>query len=149
MTTKKTLKSKTEDDLSEDNDDPRFAAIHTGRRVPVYRKFGEFQTKRLREIFYNILQNIDESSIIETLPGELCKRQKLISRADALKQIHFPPENSNLLEYESFRSAAHLRLIFEEFFLGFIFASTQTRRTQKRTERNDNRNFRHDSQANE
>ncbi|HYE64426.1 MAG TPA: hypothetical protein VD966_02515, partial [Pyrinomonadaceae bacterium] len=31
-------------------DDPALAAIHVGRRVPVYRKLGEFRAKRLREI---------------------------------------------------------------------------------------------------
>ena len=119
-------------ELSEDNDDPRFVVIHTGRRVPVYRKFGGFQTKRLREIIYNILQNIDESSIVETLPKELCNRQKLISRAEAIKQIHFPPENSNLPEYQSFRSAAHLRLIFEEFF--WVSFSLQLKRGERKKE---------------
>ncbi len=121
-----------EDELSEDNDDPRFAMIHTGRRVPVYRKFGEFQTKRLREIIYNVLQNIDKSTIGETLPEELLKRQNLISRADALQQIHFPPDESNLLEYESFRSAAHLRLIFEEFF--WVSFSLQLKRGERKKE---------------
>ena len=90
--------------------------IHVGRRVPVYRKLGQFQTKRLREIFYNILQILDKSSIKETLPEDLCKRQNLISRAAAIEGIHFPPENSDIAEYAAARSDAHKRLIFEEFF---------------------------------
>jgi ATP-dependent DNA helicase RecG len=40
----------------------------------------------------------------------------MIPRAQALAEIHFPPEDSNLVEYETFRSNAHRRLIFEEFF---------------------------------
>jgi len=105
-----------DEDLIEDADDPKFAIIHVGRRVPVYRKLGAFQTKRLREIIYNILQNLDKSSVKETLPEDLCKRQNLISRAAALEEIHFPPEDSNITEYASARSNAHRRLIFEEFF---------------------------------
>ncbi len=90
--------------------------IHTARRVPVYRKLGQFQTKRLREIVFNILQNVDKSSIVETLPEDLCSRQKLIPRARAIEEIHFPPEKVSLLDYAKARSDAHLRLIFEEFF---------------------------------
>ena len=112
----KTKDQISEDELLEDTDNPEFAMIHTGRRVPVYRKTGQFQTKRLREIIFSVLQNLDKSSVRETLPEDLCKRQNLISRAEAIEQIHFPPENSDISEYAAARSAAHRRLIFEEFF---------------------------------
>lgn len=105
-----------DDDLSEDTATPELAMVHVGRRVPVYRKFGEFQTKRLREIIFNILQNIDISTIEETLPKELCERQNLVSRSKAIEGIHFPPDDSNLNDYVVARSDAHKRLIFEEFF---------------------------------
>ena len=105
-----------EEDLIEDSDNPEFSAIHVGRRVPVYRKLGQFQTKRLREIIFNILQILDKTTIQETLPEDLCKRQNLISRAEAVEEIHFPPDNSDINEYATARSNAHRRLIFEEFF---------------------------------
>ncbi|MGI9034757.1 MAG: hypothetical protein ACR2GD_01845, partial [Pyrinomonadaceae bacterium] len=98
---KENLKSKIqnpkseEDEFGDEESDPRLAMIHTGRRVPVYRKLGEFQTKRLREIIFNLLQNVDESSVKENLPDELVTRQKLVGRFQALREIHFPPENSN------------------------------------------------------
>jgi len=96
--------------------DPEFAVIHTARRVPVYRKLGPFMTKRLREIVFGVIQALDRSSISESLPDELLKEHKLMPRAEALIEIHFPPDDSTILEYESFRSRAHRRLIFEEFF---------------------------------
>lgn len=104
------------DEFGDEETDPRLAMIHTGRRVPVYRKLGEFQTKRLREIVYKILENLDESSVKESLPQDLIEKQKLISKFQALKEIHFPPETACLSEYAMARSAAHKRLIFEEFF---------------------------------
>ena len=111
------LKTEVDDeDLIEEIDNPEYAMIHVGRRVPVYRKLGQFQTKRLREIVYNILENLDASSVEDKLPPDLIERQKLISRFQAIKEIHFPPENSSISEYEMARSAAHRRLIFEEFF---------------------------------
>jgi ATP-dependent DNA helicase RecG len=104
-----------EDDEAE-TADPRLAAIHVGRRVPVYRKLGEFPAKRLREIMHAIFAHIDDAEITETLPPDLIGRQRLISRAEALRRIHFPAEDAPLADYERARSPAHLRLIFEEFF---------------------------------
>ena len=96
--------------------DPALAAIHVARRVPVYRKLGEFRTKRLREIVHAVLSQIEDEAFEETLPAELIKRQKLAPRAEAIRKIHFPSDDAPLAEYERARSPAHIRLIFEEFF---------------------------------
>ena len=125
-------RDETEDELLEDTDNPEFAMIHTGRRVPVYRKLGQFQTKRLREIIFSVLQNLDKSSVKETLPEDLCHRQKLISRAQAIEEIHFPPEDSSISEYEMARSAAHRRLILEEFF--WVSFALQLKRGERKKE---------------
>ena len=114
----KTTDIEEDDDLLEDDADadPTLAAIHVGRRVPVYRKLGQFRTKRLREIIHAVLDQIDEESTPESLPSDLIERKKLINRVEALKRIHFPSERDSLVQYERARSSAHLRLIFEEFF---------------------------------
>jgi ATP-dependent DNA helicase RecG len=109
-------KAKSIDDEEEESGDPALAAIHVGRRVPVYRKLGEFRTKRLRELMHATLARLPDEEIAETLPADLVGRQKLISRAEALRRIHFPTEDVPLADYERARSPAHLRLIFEEFF---------------------------------
>jgi ATP-dependent DNA helicase RecG len=96
--------------------DPALAAIHIGRRVPVYRKLSDFRPKQLREIIHRTLEAIPDESMPETFPVELRQRQDLISRSEALRRIHFPSEDAPLDEYEQSRSPAHLRLIFEEFF---------------------------------
>ena len=97
-------------------DDPALAAIHVGRRVPVYRKLGEFRSKRLREIMHATLARIESDAITETLPGDLRARQHLIGHGEAIRRIHFPADDAPLAQYERGRSPAHLRLIFEEFF---------------------------------
>jgi len=105
------------EDAAEDAaDDPALAAIHVGRRVPVYRKLGEFRSKRLREIMHAVLELLPDEAITETLPEDLRARQRLISRVEALRRIHFPTEDVPVADYERARSPAHLRLIFEEFF---------------------------------
>jgi ATP-dependent DNA helicase RecG len=106
--------------------DPALAAIHVARRVPVYRKLGEFRTKRLREIVHAVLSKLDDSAFEETLPADLITRRHLASRAEATRRIHFPSDDAPLAEYESARSPAHVRLIFEEFF--WVAVAIQLRR---------------------
>lgn len=97
--------------------DPAIAAIHAGRSVPVYRKLGDLSSKRLREIIYALLDAIPAESFTETLPKELRRRQHLIERDRAYREIHFPSDPSSLPQYERQRSPAQIRFIFEEFFL--------------------------------
>ena len=99
-----------------DSGDPALAVIHTGRRVPIYRKLGEFSSKRVREVIHAVLSLLPDSAFPETLPADLRQRKKLIARAAAVRQIHFPPEDTPLAPYDQARSPAHLRLIFEDFF---------------------------------
>jgi len=96
--------------------DPTLAAIHVGRRVPVYRKLGDFNSKRVREIMHAVLANLDDKDIPETLPSELRQRNRLSGRAQAIREIHFPPPDASMSDYEQSRSGAHLRMIFEDFF---------------------------------
>src|SRR5438552_1555066 len=87
--------------------DPALAAIHVGRCVPVYRKLDDLRPKQLREMIHAVLKSIPAEVIAETLPADLRKRQSLPARADALRQIHFPPENAALADYDRARSPVH------------------------------------------
>ena len=98
--------------IDDDDSDP----IHTGRRVPVYRKLGEIRTKQLRSIMHHVLERLDWSEMEEDLPGEVLDRGKLIGKQTALRQVHFPAEDVPLELYNKFDAPAHRRLIFEEFF---------------------------------
>ena len=96
--------------------DPTLAAVHVGRRVPIYRKLGDFRTKRLREIVHEVLARLPGKAIEETLPADLRSRHGIVARAEALRHAHFPKEDASLDEYNAMRSPAHRRLIFEELF---------------------------------
>lgn len=121
-----------EDQIEDDAFDPTLAAIHVGRRVPVYRKLGDFNSKRVREIMHASLALLDDKAIPETLPTDLRERNKLIGRAQALREIHFPPPDCSMIDYERARSLAHLRLIFEDFFwLSFAVALKRGRRIKE------------------
>ena len=98
------------------DDDDSTDSIHTGRRVPVYRKLGEVRTRQLRSIMHHIVERLDFSTIEEVIPQDVLSRNTLISRQDALRQIHFPAEDASIELYNKAQSPAHRRLIFEEFF---------------------------------
>jgi ATP-dependent DNA helicase RecG len=116
----------------EDDGDPALARIHAGRTVPIYRKLGEAQSKRIREIIHGVLAQLTDKAIIESLPADLLQRKHLVGRPRALREIHFPPEEAKLSDYENARSAAHLRLIFEDFFwLSFGLQLKRGRRTKE------------------
>jgi ATP-dependent DNA helicase RecG len=125
--------SETDDENGlEEPSDPALAAIHVGRRVPVYRKLGEFRTKRLREIMHAVLSRLGDEAFDETLPEDLVARRKLATRAEALRHIHFPADDCAIAEYERARSPAHLRLIFEEFF--WVSVALTLRRAERERE---------------
>jgi ATP-dependent DNA helicase RecG len=90
--------------------------IHTGRVVPVYEKTGQLTAKMQRSLVHQALQAMP-AQLPDPLPAAVRARQKLIDRRAALEQVHFPEADASIAELNAFRSAAHRRLIFEEFFL--------------------------------
>ena len=120
------------DDLLEDIGRPEFANIHTSRSVPVYRKLGPFQTKRLREIIFAVLNGLDNDSVVDDLPIETLKRHELVARRQAVFEIHFPPPDVPVTAYERFVSPAQKRLIFDEFF--WLSLALQLRRGTRKKE---------------
>ena len=90
--------------------------LHTGRIVPVYEKTGSLTTKMQRVLVHQALAQLPPS-LPDPIPPAIRESQHLIDRRQALADVHFPPEGSGLDELNAFRSAAHRRLIFEEFFL--------------------------------
>ena len=124
-----------DDSEDDEHSDPAFAAVHAGRRVPVYRKLGDFNSKRLREIIHAVLELLPDSEIPETLPAELLRQAKLIPRSQALREIHFPPPEASMSDYDQCRSRAHVRMIFEDFFwLTFAVGLKRGKRVQERKE---------------
>jgi ATP-dependent DNA helicase RecG len=101
--------------LSDEDDDSETNAIHTARRVPVYRKLGDFRTRQLRSIFHHVISKLSPE-VSENLPAEIVARNNLIPRGEALRKIHFPGDDVPIEHYQQAQSPAHRRLIFEEFF---------------------------------
>jgi len=91
-------------------------STEAGRIVPIYEAIGAISSRMLRRSIYFALENL-ASPPADPLPPDLLARYSFPSRRDALRFAHFPPPNVSLDKLNSFRSPAHLRLIFEELFL--------------------------------
>jgi ATP-dependent DNA helicase RecG len=101
-------------ELLTDEDEDAEAALHVGRVVPVYEAISKVNTRALRTIVHRALEQI--APIVDDLPPSIVRRFKLIDRWTAVRQVHFPPPDSDLRLLNAFRSPAQFRLIFEEFF---------------------------------
>jgi ATP-dependent DNA helicase RecG len=91
------------------------ASLHTGRIVPIYEAAGKVTARALRMLMHRILESVPLPKD-DPLPEHIRQRLKLLARADAIRGLHFPPPDSDLRLLNAFRSPAHFRLIFEEFF---------------------------------
>ncbi|MBX3279822.1 MAG: ATP-dependent DNA helicase RecG [Acidobacteria bacterium] len=100
-------------DDEEENESPETGAIHTSRRVPIYRKLGDIRTRQLRSVFHHLLKSLEE--IPESIPSDVIRRHALLGRDAALRRVHFPADDAPIEHYNEVKSAAHHRLIFEEF----------------------------------
>ena len=90
-------------------------STEVGRIVPIYESIGNLSPRMLRRIIYTALSNLS-SAVPDPLPAEIRERYRFPSRREALTYAHFPPQDEALDMLNSFRSPAHQRMIFEEFF---------------------------------
>jgi ATP-dependent DNA helicase RecG len=90
------------------------ASLHTGRVVPIYEAAGKVSTRVLRALIHRVLESLP--AMQDSLPPRILQTLKLPSLWDAIRQLHFPPQDSDLRLLNAFRSPAQFRLIFEEFF---------------------------------
>ncbi|MGH9797330.1 MAG: OB-fold nucleic acid binding domain-containing protein, partial [Candidatus Polarisedimenticolia bacterium] len=106
--------------LARDGDE----AIHTGRVVPIYPRLPGLSSRSIRRLTHAILRDLPED-LGDPLPAEMTRTRGFPSRRHALEQVHFPPPGTDPARLAAFGTAAHRRLIFEEFFflqLGFALA---------------------------
>jgi len=81
--------------------------VQTDRLLPVYRAIKGLKSQLVRKILAELRPLI--TMLPETLPSELVKSEKLLSRADALLAIHFPKTSEDVAK-------ARERLAYEELF---------------------------------
>ena len=114
--------------LSED-DDAVEMALHLGRVVPVYEAVSKISTRVLRAMVHRVLEELPP--VADELPEEVRRRLKLPDRWTAIRETHFPPQDTDMRLLNAFRSQAQFRLIFEEFF--WLECGVALKRSKART----------------
>ncbi len=114
-------------------DEEQETALHTGRIVPVYEGgSGRVVTPRIvRSIINRVLAEM--APIDDSLPAAIRERLKLTDYWRSIQALHFPEPGTDLRTLNAFRSPAHWRLIFEEFF--WLECGLALKRIEARKER--------------
>jgi ATP-dependent DNA helicase RecG len=95
-------------------DEDSDSSLHTGRIVPVYEAAAKITTRIFRTIVSRVLETLPP--IPDALPDHIRARLKLPDRWASVRTVHFPDESQDVRLLNGFRSQAHVRIIFEEFF---------------------------------
>jgi len=98
--------------VAEDKD----SFIHTNRIVPIYRLTEGISQKQFRKIMFGIVRDHTDG-ISDPLPVEIMERNNLRPLAEAIQQLHFPEDGTEISLLNSSESTYHARLAFDELFL--------------------------------
>ena len=93
-----------------------------GRVVPVYPGPADHQHPALRKLMKRLCDELAPLAV-DDLPPAVRARRRLLGRALALREAHFPPSGTEPLRAAARATPAFRRLIFEElFFLQLVLA---------------------------
>lgn len=113
-------------------DDEQDTSLHTGRIVPVYEGGGKVVTPRVvRSVIHRVLSEVPP--LPDSLPAAVRQRLKLPDYWHSIQALHFPEPGTDLRTLNAFRSSAHWRMIFEEFF--WLECGLALKRIEARKER--------------
>src|ERR1700677_14782 len=73
--------------------------LEVGRITPVYESLGgsKLASRWQRKVIFNLLEAM-RGAIPECLPAEMLARLKLPGRETALREVHYPPEGTSLMQ---------------------------------------------------
>jgi ATP-dependent DNA helicase RecG len=108
-------------------------SLEIGRIVPIYESIGQARlTPRwFRRVIRTALENLTPD-LPEPIPAAVRSRLGLVSPQEALWTVHWPEPGESLQDLQSWRTPAHIRLIFDELF--FIELGLELKRRQQKAE---------------
>ncbi len=86
-----------------------------GRIVPFYTGPADHQHPALRKLMKRLCEEY-APLVVEDLPAEVGARRRLPTRAEALREAHFPSAGTDVLTAAARATPAFRRLVFEELF---------------------------------
>jgi ATP-dependent DNA helicase RecG len=119
--------------LPDSSDDAETRLLEVGRITPVYESLSGSQlaSRWQRKVIFHLLESM-RGQVQECLPQAMLARLDLPSREIALREVHFPAEETSLSQLQSANTAAHRRLIFEELFFLELGLELKRRRMRER-----------------
>ena len=107
--------------------------LEVGRITPVYESLGgaRLASRWQRRTIYNLLEAL-RGAVPECLPRKMLARLDLPAREAALREVHFPPEETPFALLQASATPAHRRLIFEELFFLELGLELKRRRMRER-----------------
>jgi ATP-dependent DNA helicase RecG len=119
--------------LPDESEDAESRLLEVGRLTPVYESLGgsRLASRWLRNVIFNLLEQM-RGLVPECLPQSMLTRLDFPNRESSLREVHFPPEGTEFTQLQSFSTAAHRRLIFEELFYLELGLELKRRRMKDR-----------------
>src|SRR5882762_4995257 len=107
------------------------ASLEIGRIVPIYESTGQgkLTPRWFRRIIRWTLENLNPN-LSDPIPAAVRAHLSLIAPREALAKVHWPDPGESFSDLQSSRTAAHIRLIFDELF--FVELGLELKRREQR-----------------
>ncbi|HEY4843384.1 MAG TPA: ATP-dependent DNA helicase RecG [Terriglobales bacterium] len=109
------------------------ASLEIGRIVPIYESTGQgkLTPRWFRRIIRWALENLGPG-LPDPIPAAVRGHLSLVSSREALWKVHWPDAGESFNDLQSSRTAAHIRLIFDELF--FIELGLELKRREQKAQ---------------
>jgi ATP-dependent DNA helicase RecG len=106
-------------------------SLEIGRIVPIYEATGRLTPRWFRRIIRTALDNLTPD-LPDPIPAAVRAHMGLVSPRAALWNVHWPEPGESLEQLQSFRTPAHIRMIFDELF--FVELGLELKRRQQKAQ---------------
>jgi ATP-dependent DNA helicase RecG len=108
-------------------------SLEIGRIVPIYESAGDgkLTARWFRRVIRTALDNLSPD-VPEPIPSAVRSRLALASPREALWKVHWPEPGESLQDLQSWRTPAHIRMIFEELF--FVELGLELKRREQKAQ---------------
>jgi ATP-dependent DNA helicase RecG len=109
------------------------ASLEIGRIVPIYESAaaGKLTSRWFRRIVRRALENLNPD-LPDPIPAAVRAHLSLVSLREALWKAHWPDAGESFRDLERSRTAAHLRMIFDELF--FVELGLELKRREQKAQ---------------
>ena len=108
-------------------------SLEVGRIVPIYEAAGNgrLTSRWFRRTIRTAIEHLTPD-LPEAIPAAVRRRLALLSTIEAVRKVHWPEPGESMQDLQSFRTAAHTRLIFEELF--FVELGLELKRREQKAQ---------------